>query len=100
MKLLCDDDGHLMKHLFYDNVRDYQGNNEVNTEIAETLSDAAQRDKFAVLNNGMTVVAKAMNRVASHLRLGNIRSSTDAKQAMSFITILMRWEKMFTYPLS
>ena len=69
MKLLCDDDGTLMKHLFYDNVRDFQGNNEVNSEIADTLHHAAERDKFVVLNNGITVVAKAMNRVGESFTL-------------------------------
>lgn len=43
--------------MFYDNVRDYQGNNDVNKEIAETLvSD--HKDRFPLLNNGITIVAK------------------------------------------
>jgi len=52
MKLVCDDEGNLRRNIFYDNVRDYQGNNPVNEEIAETLRDASLNDRFALLRNG------------------------------------------------
>jgi hypothetical protein len=69
LKLLRDDDGNLMRHLFYDNVRDYQGKNFVNNEIADTLRDPASTDKFVILNNGITIVAKSMNRVGEAFTL-------------------------------
>lgn len=69
MKLVCDDDGNLRRTLFYDNVRDYQGNNPVNREIAETIRDASQSDKFALLNNGLTIVAKSINKVGARFKL-------------------------------
>ena len=56
IKLISDDDGSLRKDIFYDNIRDFQGLNEVNTEIKESLCDE-QNDSFVLLNNGVTIVA-------------------------------------------
>jgi len=39
LKLTLNDDGTLNRRIFYDNVRDYQGNNAVNREIAATLGN-------------------------------------------------------------
>jgi cold shock CspA family protein len=69
LSLICDTDGRLQRSLFYDNVRDFQGNNPVNQEILETLRDPAERDKFTVLNNGITVVAQSLNKVGSTFKL-------------------------------
>lgn len=57
-KLITDDEGKIAKHVFYDNVRDYQGDdNKVNDQIRETLR-SSNPSKFVVLNNGITIVAK------------------------------------------
>lgn len=69
LKLICDDEGVLNRRLFYDNVRDFQGHNPVNTEIQETLQDSARSDRFALLNNGVTVVASGVNKVGTSFRL-------------------------------
>lgn len=69
LKLISDDDGFLNRRLFYDNVRDFQGHNEVNTEIEATIQDAARSDRFALLNNGVTVVASDVNKVGARFRL-------------------------------
>ena len=46
-----------MRNLFYDNVRDNQGNkNKVNKHILETL-ESETPDLFSVLNNGVTIIA-------------------------------------------
>jgi len=60
LNLLCDDDGVILNSVFYDNVRDFQGeNNSVNAEIAKTLTgDSSQR--FALMNNGVTIIAKSV----------------------------------------
>ena len=62
IKLVSTDDGELNRDLFYDNVRDFQGANSVNSEINDTLSDEGRRTTFSLLNNGITVVARAINR--------------------------------------
>jgi len=70
LKLITDDDDNLQKNLFYDNVRDFQGNNPVNKEIDQTLKgDPKFRDKFVVLNNGITIVAKSIGKVSSTFKL-------------------------------
>ena len=42
--------------LFFDNVRDWQGFNDVNTQIKETL-ESSTRNRFVLMNNGITVIA-------------------------------------------
>ncbi len=62
VNLISTDDGELNRELFFDNVRDFQGNNPVNSEIDHTLSDNALRHKFPLLNNGVTIVARELRR--------------------------------------
>ena len=62
IELVSTDDGELNRELFYDNVRDYQGNNPVNGEINHTLVDEQLRHNFPLLNNGVTIVARELSR--------------------------------------
>lgn len=58
VNLLCKQNGELNKALFTENVRDFLGvSNPVNSAIEKTVLDPNERDRFAVLNNGVTVVA-------------------------------------------
>ena len=52
---LSDEDGNLIRHIFDWNVRDYQGNIEVNKEIKASLEDTEAPD-FWWLNNGVTII--------------------------------------------
>ncbi len=52
---LTDKDGNLNRHIFDWNVRDYQGNIEINKEIRDSLEDEQAPD-FWWLNNGVTIV--------------------------------------------
>ena len=56
LSLITDESGNLLRGLFYDNVRDFQGDNPVNQEIEQTLRSQA-KEAFVLLNNGVTVVA-------------------------------------------
>ena len=62
VKLVSTDDGELNRELFFDNVRDFQGHNPVNSEINQTLADEQLRYNFPLLNNGVTIVARELNR--------------------------------------
>jgi hypothetical protein len=65
LTLLTDDDGNLAGSVFYENVRDYQGeNNPVNSEIAATL-DGDKRPQFPLMNNGVTVIAKSVRQTGT-----------------------------------
>lgn len=66
LKLIKGSDGNIRKNLFYENVRDFQGQgNTVNAEIAETLTNDKKIDKFLLLNNGVTIVAKEFSNIRS-----------------------------------
>jgi len=54
-KIITDDNGNI-KNIFYDNVRDYLGENPINLKIDKTLKDK-KFDLFSLLNNGITIVA-------------------------------------------
>ena len=68
---MCDEDDSLNRRLFFDNVRDFQGHNPVNSEIEATINDATRSDRFALLNNGVTVVARDVNKVGARFRLND-----------------------------
>lgn len=54
VKMLTTNEGIIRKSLFNDNVRDYQGENSVNTEIFDTITH--NPNEFVLLNNGITIV--------------------------------------------
>lgn len=60
LKLICDQDFNLQKMLFQRNVRDFQGSNTVNIEIGNAVNDTELNSMFALLNNGITIVAKSV----------------------------------------
>lgn len=60
---LITNDDVLIKSVLYDNVRDYQGDdNDVNDEISSTLS-GHDANKFVVLNNGITIICKSLKNL-------------------------------------
>ena len=59
VELVSTDDGDLNNDLFYDNVRDYQGDTKINKEIALTLRQSPHA--FPLYNNGVTIVAHDIN---------------------------------------
>lgn len=61
MKLITDETGNIIRGLFYDNVRDFQGDNPVNLEIEETLKTADQQ-LFILMNNGVTIVSDSVSK--------------------------------------
>jgi len=62
LKLITDDEGNFRQNLFYENVRDFKGeNNKVNQEIADTIKNKDFKDKFVLMNNGVTIVAKLVD---------------------------------------
>jgi hypothetical protein len=68
-RVLTDSGGGIRKTLFYENVRDFQDYNPVNAEIRDTLRDSQRRDRFVVLNNGITVVAREVKPVGDDIHI-------------------------------
>jgi len=73
INLIKGSDNKIQKNLFYDNVRDFLGTNSVNSEIANTLKDKEEQDKFAILNNGVTIVAKSINPIGDKFTISDFR---------------------------
>lgn len=67
--LITDSDGHLQRYLFDDNVRDFQGLNKVNRDIEETVKNNDLQAALAVLNNGITIIAKRVEPIGKKLKL-------------------------------
>ncbi|OYD73829.1 AIPR protein [Paraburkholderia hospita] len=66
LKLITGKDGELRRNVFYENVRDFQGEeNSVNAEMSETLTSQNMLDKFILLNNGVTIVARKFSNLRS-----------------------------------
>lgn len=58
-RLLKAGDGSLRNFVFEENVRDYLGGEiSVNKSIADTLKNNVQRDRFGILNNGITIISR------------------------------------------
>lgn len=56
--VLMDSDRKLRVHIFEENVRAFLGRkNPVNKQIYDTLADSEAQKKFAILNNGITIIS-------------------------------------------
>ena len=56
-KFITDKDGNLIRYFFDANIRDYQGNVDINKEIRTTLNESSPNEDFWWLNNGITITA-------------------------------------------
>ena len=73
IKIISDDDNEIIKTIFYDNVRDFQGFNKVNSGIKNTIEVMSMKDKFVLLNNGITIVSKTLNKVGSAFKISDFQ---------------------------
>lgn len=73
LELISDEDGNLYRSLFYDNVRDYQGKNKVNKEIRSTLQDNSKKHLLPLLNNGITIISKQVDKVGQKIKLSDFQ---------------------------
>ena len=71
-QFLSDDDGNLRLHIFDSNVRDYQGDVEVNREIKASLLDM-DSPEFWWLNNGVTIVCSKATVIGKTYSLDNVQ---------------------------
>ncbi|KJU84432.1 heavy metal translocating P-type ATPase [Candidatus Magnetobacterium bavaricum] len=79
-----------MRNVFYDNVRDYLGENPVNQKIDKTLKDA-KYDIFSILNNGITIVADKKNSNVGRLfSISNYQIVNGCQTTFRDATIEMR----------
>ncbi len=69
ISLLTGHGGNMLSSIFYDNVRDWQGDNVVNSGIATTLKDKNSKTRFAFMNNGVTIIAKKVRATGDKILL-------------------------------
>ncbi|WP_086789735.1 AIPR family protein [Crossiella equi] len=73
VKIISDPSGGIRRSVFFENVRDFQGDNAVNQEIRKTLQDADRCERFAVLNNGVTIVAREIQSAGDDLKVSGFQ---------------------------
>lgn len=61
---IISESGEIIRSIFYDNVRDFQGYNGVNNEIRETLK-SNRKGRFVLMNNGITIIARNVTHTGS-----------------------------------
>jgi hypothetical protein len=71
LHFISDDSGNLITRIFEANVRAYQGDVEVNREIAASLLNPTQGVDFWWLNNGVTIVADESSFTNNQLVIAN-----------------------------
>lgn len=69
LRMITTSDGLLRRNIFDDNVRDFQGDSTINTEIQNTIKD--ESEKFVLLNNGITVVCSEITDANRKVKLSN-----------------------------
>lgn len=67
-KLIIDEFDNIRLSIFYDNIRAFQGKNDVNHDIESTLKSGGL-DRFSVLNNGITIIAKSLDTVGNRFNI-------------------------------
>jgi hypothetical protein len=68
IKMITDEEGNVRRRLFFDNIRDFQGQTPVNVSIDETLK-SDKRIEFPLRNNGVTIVARKLQRIGSEFQI-------------------------------
>jgi hypothetical protein len=73
VNIISDDAGDgIVGGIFYDNVRDWQDYNDVNSGIRETiLSD--KKARFVLMNNGVTIIARGFKQVGDTFTIDNFQ---------------------------
>ncbi|MBV9982434.1 AIPR family protein [Bradyrhizobium sp.] len=70
LPIICDDAGEIVRSVFYDNVRDFQGyaGDGANDEMRKTL-DSERRSRFVLMNNGITIITRNMTHTQSRFHI-------------------------------
>lgn len=84
---LTDDGGNLRRHIFDWNVRDYQGDVEVNREIIRSLQSDASPE-FWWLNNGITVVCSQASAISKTYSLDDVQVVNGLQTSHAIFNVL------------
>jgi AIPR protein len=87
MKFLSDEHGNLRRNIFDWNVRDYQGDVEVNKEIRSSL-ESVESPEFWWLNNGVTVVCSRASAVGKTYSLDDVQIVNGLQTSQTIYDVL------------
>lgn len=87
---ITDENGKLRRYIFDLNVRDYQGDVEVNKDIQNSLENE-KTINFWVLNNGVTILADRGSSVAKDLTLENVQIVNGLQSSTSIYNFLRKF---------
>jgi hypothetical protein len=68
LKLITDEHSTVRRRLFFDNIRDFQGETDVNKSIAATIG-SDRRIEFPLRNNGITIVSRKLQRIGNEFQI-------------------------------
>ena len=68
LKLITDEHGVVRRRLFIDNIRDFQGDTNVNKSISSTIK-SDRRIEFPLRNNGVTIVSRKLQRIGNDFQI-------------------------------
>ncbi|HEX3864729.1 MAG TPA: AIPR family protein [Stellaceae bacterium] len=66
LSIITDESGEIIRSIFYDNVRDWQGDNPVNSAMSKTLGSDI-KDRFLLMNNGVTIIARSLTQIGDRV---------------------------------
>lgn len=89
LSLITDENGDILRSVFYDNVRDWQGEtNPVNSAIADTLTTAAKRSRFLLMNNGVTIIARRLTQISDKVTIDDYQVVNGCQTSYAVFTNL------------
>lgn len=86
-KLIYSESDQQVRNVFYDNVRDYEGENPVNTRIKETILEK-RTDQFCILNNGITIIASDLSSVGNKLTIKDYQIVNGCQTSHVLISVI------------
>jgi hypothetical protein len=96
LSIIKDEDGDdILQNIFYDNVRDWQGFNDVNNEIVDTLK-SPHRNRFVLMNNGITIIARSMTHAGSRFTIEDFQVVNGCQTSHA---VFMEGDDSVTIPL-
>jgi hypothetical protein len=98
MPIIQDEDGEILRSIFYDNVRDWQGANPVNSEIARTL-DSDHKSRFVLMNNGVTIIARSMRHAGSRFTIEDFQIVNGCQTSHAIFNARENLDETVTIPL-
>ena len=98
LQIIQDEEGEILQSIFYDNVRDWQGYNPVNSEIVNTL-DSDDKSRFVLMNNGVTIIARSMRHAGSRFTIEDFQIVNGCQTSHAIFIAKGNLDETVTIPL-